>query len=441
MAELIHYESPGTYGGLVNDRRRSVWGWMALVATRLLIAPLPFILVGGLLAALPILLGARRPQEGWAVMAPLPVVLLLACGIMLVRTMRKRRGAQLLSYVEQAVRLNLPLPRMLRAAEDSEGGPLRSRLRSVREAVEAGAPLGIAMEVTVPEVPDRAVQLIKAAERLGRLPAVLRRLVLENRRPQDNATSRILSVVYPIGIMTCLIIVLGLLGIFVMPKFELIMRDYKVAMPWTTRWLLVLMRELALPLVILAALALLLYVAARMWELFAPPNSRGGRWLWADAILWWVPVLHGVLRDRGLADAFGVMSQALGAGHTLDRGLMEASELRINGVLRRRLERWLVGIQRGLSSEQAARAARLPALVVGMVSTASSGGPSGGVEVYDFLARYYDSRHSRTAALLRASVGPVLAIVFGAAVALTAMGMFMPLVEMTRQLSIDPGNW
>src|SRR5688500_3762939 len=123
MAELISYESPGTYGYLANDRRRGAAGRVAIAFSKLVIAPLPFILVGlAVYVLLPI----------GVLATPAVVVLLIACAMIFVRTMRKRRGAQVLSYVEQAVRLNLPLPRMLWAAESSEHGPLRRRLRDVR---------------------------------------------------------------------------------------------------------------------------------------------------------------------------------------------------------------------------------------------------------------------------------------------------------------------
>lgn len=430
MTQMISYESPGTYGYLANDRRRGVMGRLAIGFAKLGVAPLPFLLVGFLAYMLIPLFGLLA--------TPAVVVLLIAGAMVFVRTMRKRRGAQVLSYIEQAVRLNLPLPRMLWAAESSEQGALRKRLRNVRLAVEAGVPVGIALEMLAPEVPDRSVQLIKASERLGRLPVTLRRLVRDNRAPERSATARILSTVYPIGIAMCLMLVLGLLGIFVIPKFELIMRDFDVPLPWATQLLLAMMRDWAVPAIVAAGIVLLLYSAQRSWEIIWPRNTRSTPWGWMDAIAWRIPVLHAVLRDRGLADAFAVIAEAVEAGYPLDRAVTEASELRINLVLRRTLERWLAGINSGLSPEESARAASLPPLVSGMVATA---GTPGGAQVYWFLSRYYDSRYSRLASLLRAAVGPALSLIFGVAVGLTAMGMFMPLIELMRRLSVDTGYW
>lgn len=63
-------------------------------------------ITGGILFAL----GTPR---AWA-LAPVGAVIIAASLLHLLRTIRRRRAMQILSYFEQAVRLNLPLPRMLR---------------------------------------------------------------------------------------------------------------------------------------------------------------------------------------------------------------------------------------------------------------------------------------------------------------------------------------
>ena len=53
----------------------------------------------------------------------------------------RRRGASVLAYLEQAVRLNLPLPQMISAAQRSESGRLAARLERLSSNLAAG--LGI----------------------------------------------------------------------------------------------------------------------------------------------------------------------------------------------------------------------------------------------------------------------------------------------------------
>src|SRR4051812_30851173 len=70
---------------------------------------------------------------GLVAISPVLGIILLPLGARVMETVRRRRGAIVLTYIEQAVRLNLPLPRMLYAAERSEKGKLSMRLRQVRE--------------------------------------------------------------------------------------------------------------------------------------------------------------------------------------------------------------------------------------------------------------------------------------------------------------------
>ena len=61
------------------------------------------------------------------------VLLALPLGFRVLTTGRQRRSAFLISYLEQAVRLNLPLPRMLWAAQRSESGKMGYRLAQFRQ--------------------------------------------------------------------------------------------------------------------------------------------------------------------------------------------------------------------------------------------------------------------------------------------------------------------
>src|SRR5262249_6940233 len=124
----------------------------------------------------------EKPETAVVILIPLLAggLLLLVIGTSAATAARRRRGANLLNYLEQAVRLNLPLPRIVRAIGESESGRFASDLETAREALEAGQSLATVLEV-VPDVPPRVIGLIAAAERAGRLPQVLSRLMQQRR--------------------------------------------------------------------------------------------------------------------------------------------------------------------------------------------------------------------------------------------------------------------
>src|SRR4051812_16695211 len=77
--------------------------------------------------------------------AAIAIIGLLPIAVKLATVIRRRRAAMALQYLEQAVRLNLPLPRMIRAAQQSESGALALRLAQLRQLVEEGYPLSAAL--------------------------------------------------------------------------------------------------------------------------------------------------------------------------------------------------------------------------------------------------------------------------------------------------------
>ena len=128
-----------------------------------------------------------------------------------------------------------------------------------------------------------------------------------------------------------------------------------------------------------------------------------------------------------MADVCNVLADALEAGHAPPQALTNAAELKLNAVLRRRLRRWAQRVEAGVPLADAARAARMPKLLVGMLSSASGADVP---RVLQFLARYYESRFSRASELLRGAILPTMAVGFGALVLLIACSLLLPLADL-----------
>lgn len=371
---------------------------------------------------------------------PLALVVLLPIAVQSVQAVRRRRGMTALSYIEQAVRLNLPLPRMVEAARRGERGALRRRLADLRELLEAGYPLGEAIAEAVPEVPRRDVALCLAGERLGRLPQTMARINDEHRRyaSSHDFSATAFNRAYPLLMFLFVIGILALVAVFVIPKYESIFRDFGQKLPAVTVITMNLAREFGPPLLLLMVVLTLLYVGRALWEAVRPSRMDFGVDLGiVDRLLWYLPGVHTAVRDRSLADALFVVSDAMEIGTAVDRALHEAAQLRINRVLRERMTEWADEVAGGMPIHEAARRAGLPRLVVGMLATAR--GPSGAADVMRFLARYYRGRFSRSVALLEGALVPAVVLLFGALVATVALAMFLPMTRLADSLSLQTG--
>ena len=367
--------------------------------------------------------------------AAIGVVGLLPLAVRTMRVIRRRRGAMALSYLEQAVRLNLPLPRMLGAAQRSEQGKLALRLAHLRELLEEGYPVGAALEGAVPEITARDGAMVEASERIGRLPRALARIVHDHAADLRRQTSSdgVFLRAYPVVMAIALGLVISTLAVFVMPKYEQIFKDFGSKLPPLTVNVLLVARNVGQPLLAILVVVVLVASGMALWQTVHPvqfSNSHLRRV--RDSLRWATPFLHGYDRDRGLADAFELIADAIGAGSPADTALREAAQLDLNSVLRGRVRYWAEAVSAGAPLADSAGRAGLPGVVSGMLATVR--GPEA-PDVFRFLARYYRSRFSRTAALAQAAAVPLLVFFFAGVVGAVAGAMFLPMINLIDSIS------
>ena len=365
---------------------------------------------------------------------PLVIILLLVLLVGLLSALRRRRSGTVMAYLDQATRLNLPLPAMLHAAERSEKWQTARALRRVRVELEGGLSVRDAVALALPGINPRTLGLIGSAERSGRLPTALDRIARDatfrfDGRPGGELYLRW----YPATLALVTATIVTVVCVFVMPKFFDIFDDFDIELPALTVALARTWEIIMVPVVLLVALATLLYVGRVLATIFAPRLMPRGPVRWAiDQFKWRVPVAAGVTRWRSLADVCHVMADALEAGHPLEYAVTEASRSGTNVVLAERLAVWADHTRGGQPPVEGARRAKLPPMFVGLLRT------SGGADLADvlrFLARYYDSRFARSSVMLNAALVPALSLVAGVIVGLIVLSLFLPLVRMIDHLS------
>jgi len=351
---------------------------------------------------------------------------------------RRQRGTMILSYLEQAVRLNLPLTGMLSAARQSEQGVMALRLLKLEKMLETGASVETALRLEAPEVSRRVVSLIGAAERSGQLPQALARVIDEEQESPEQAERSAFGRWYPLMMTLVLLSVTITIMIFVVPKFEEIFKDFGVRLPSATRLLVNLSRALFqadvfdIPVLLIVIIVVAVLMLGGMFERIWTQPQELPRPAFLDYLAWATPVWHGVVRDRAMADACDTIAGGLRGGQPLHRAIEEATKIRMNEIVRERLRDWQAGVEAGQSADEAARAAKLPPLLCGMIGSGRGTDPTAAVE---FLASYYHGRFSRSRELIRSSAVPVMALVFGGLVLFVAAGLFTPLISLIDSVS------
>ena len=358
---------------------------------------------------------------------------------------REQRAMRVLGYVENAVRLNLPLDEMLLAAEMSERGPTRLMLMRIRQLLLRGLPLGASLEAGAPEIPGRMLRSISAAEQIGQLQPTLTRMVRTayRDRPTQREDSQPFYRFY-LGFVICgLALVTTGLMIFVVPKFRDIFKDFHTTLPWSTQLVIDISDWVANEygwVFLLPLQAWFIFWLARMLQtIFVPGVLPLTLPAWREWMAWHIPFVRRLQRDRAFGEVFEYVGQAVRAGLPLPTALQGSLGLQMNYHVRERLMRWREQLMGGRTPSESARDARMPSFLVGLLecgeTSRGSVGNRGVAEMFDFLSRYYQQRFSRLLIALRAASEPVAVMVVGAAVGFFVYSMFVPLVTLIQSVS------
>ena len=351
------------------------------------------------------------------------------------RAIRRRRMLLILGNVEKAVRMQMPIPRMIQAAAQGEKGAMRLRLLDLYDHLDRGEPLDQALIHAVPDIPCGVARSIAAGQRLGCLEHVLEAII--RRRSDDNNAYRPSPGIYW-AYPVILIGIVSLVMVIVIPKYKGIFADFHVVLPPATRWLLEIANDFTQSGLGACVLLLLflIFLGRALASLFpslrtiAPFDGAVG-----DRIVWWTPVLGGLVRDRGMADLCDIVAAGVAAGHPLDETLRQAADAQPNAVMRRRAAAWAQAVSRGQSLHDAARYAHMPELFAAMLATVRSGDSL--QQVLAFLWRHYEYRFSRTRAVLQAACVPAIVFFFGAFVALVGSALMQPIAMLSQHLSVQ----
>lgn len=423
----LEYATP-PFGGRSPE---ALWWWG-------LIRRLMWCLLGMILLSILIFVFAlgSRLLLNWAL--PIATLLVIIASYSALR-IRQQRVTVVLGYLEQAVRLNYPLVPWLEAAVASERGAVRRRLLKLIDVLRHGVGVADAITLTVPEAGERQLAVLRAAERAGRLHDGL--VHLTRRAPQravDDVVNRAFSVAYPLVVGLMIFGIMGLVMIFVIPKFEQILMDFNLKMPWVTQVMLQVGRGVGLPMALIAMVVFVAVVGKAFERMFhvipvtSPPWRPLGDW-WK----WTIPPWRQLVRPRQMADLCTAVASGLENGMPFERAVGEASIVATNRALGARVKRWVRRLIAGQGPHEAARDAGMPPILVSMLATAVQEDQA--QQVMRFLARYYETRYSRLIPLLHAAVIPVLTLIGGGFVLLVVAGLFLPMVEMIDNLSLTTG--
>ena len=237
------------------------------------------------------------------------------------------------------------------------------------------------------------------------------------------------ALTYPAIVLVTLSIAIGIMLVFVLPRFSEMFRSFRIDLPFQTRLLIAVSDLLAHYGWLIALLAA--GAAAGWWAYL---HTEGGRLRW-HAVKLKLPVVGPIFLQLSMSRFARITAALTHSGVPMIETLALAAGSVNNRYVRQRLDRIRAKVVGGESVAGAMKAdALFPPVVMQMVATGEETGRLD--ELLQSVSEYYDQQVNYAVRRLITYIEPALLLVVGCGVLLMATAVFVPmwdLVQMFKQ--------
>ena len=323
----------------------------------------------------------------------------------------------------------IPIVRALRVLEGQvPKGPFKEVIGQVTRDVEGGSSLSESLEKHNKAFDGLYVNMVKAGEIGGIQDVILLRLADFRTRMREIRTKVVGALAYPAIVLIIALGVIGILLVFVIPKFKEIFEKEEITLPGLTRFMLRL-SELAqayFPFIILGVAGI--YGLHRL--LLA--RSKGYR-LRRDRLLLRLPLVGDLLKKfqvARFARTFGTLIQS-GVPHLDGLDIVKGSLANLE--VRRGVEKVYGSIKEGEGMSRPMQDSMVfDDLVVNMVDVGEETGELDGMLLK--IADRYEDEVDHTVSTVTKIIEPLLITALAVVVGLIVAALFLPLLQLMEKL-------
>ena len=344
------------------------------------------------------------------------------------------KSKQMTAFTRQLATLinaGLPLLRGLQVLSRQEKNhALKQAIDEMAESIEAGSTFAEALSQRPRIFNKLFVNMVRAGEIGGVLDVVLLRLSEFMEKAQKIKSKIISAMVYPVVVLIMASVILTLLMIFIVPKFQEIFKDLLEgqALPGLTQFVLAVSRTmtLRLPFVIIG-----IFLFVFLLKLIG--KTRMGRY-GIDRIKLSIPIF-GVLNQK---TAIGRFTRTLGTLMTSGVPVLQAlnivRETVQNEVIGRAISSVHDSVKEGENMAPPIEASgAFPPMVVSMVEVGEETGEL--PEMLMKIADNYDDEVDNAVSGITSIIEPILIICLALIVGTIVISLFLPLISIIGKLS------
>jgi len=341
-------------------------------------------------------------------------------------TRGKVKSKNLMMFTRQLATLigaGLPLLRSLRILhEQVESSNLKRTIGSVADDVEGGTTFSEAL-ARHPHIFNKLyVNMIKAGEIGGALEQVLERLALFAEKSQALKSKVMSALYYPVIVMVIASIIVGIVLVYVVPRFQEFWDQAGAELPGPTQLLVsasMIIREKA-PAVLLVILAIII--------LYRNINNTDRGKLALDSLKLKLPVFGSLLQKAAVARFARTFGTLLDTGVPILQSLVIVKDTSGNEVIARAMMDIHSSIREGETvSEPMRQHPVFPPLVVHMIAVGEETGAIDQMLVK--VAEAYEREVDSTVEGLTSLLEPLLIVMLGVIIGFIVIALYLPLFK------------
>ena len=352
---------------------------------------------------------------------------------------RQIKPKVLASFTRQVATLvaaGMPLLRGLRLIQEQETrGSLKGVIGELVAAIEDGASLSEALVLHPGVFNELYINMVKAGELGGVLEVVLQRLAEFMEKAQKVKGKIIAAMFYPVAVMVVAVAILGVLMVFVVPKFQEVFAGLLngAPMPAFTQLILGLSQAVKEHFVVSlgAGLGLL-----GLFKAFAA--SRSGRQA-VDRCKLKLPLVGPVLRKAAISRFARTLGTLVGSGVPILQALTIVKETAGNVIVGQAVASVHASVKEGETITAPLEASGVfPPMVISMVDVGEQTGAL--PEMLLKIADNYDDEVDNAVAAMTSLLEPIMIIFLAVIVGSIVIAMFLPLIELMNKVGSDTGG-
>lgn len=341
---------------------------------------------------------------------------------------KKVKSKELVVFFRQfsvMIQANLPILKSMRILiKQTENKKLKDAIVGITSEIEGGSRLSDAM-ANYPDIfSNFFVNLIKSGETSGRLAEVME-YIAEQQEKDYELQSKIKGVmIYPVFILTGLIIVAFVVMTFVIPQITGILSDSGVTLPWTTKLLIgtsSVFQNWWWQIIVAAILLAVVFAAA-----IKSPRGKAV----VDRLKLKIPVFGNIFKDIYVVRFTRSFHTLLKGGVPIAKALEVVKEVVGNRVFEDILADTIRQVDEGNSIvDSLVDKKEMPVMVAQMISV---GEESGGLEgVLEELSKFYSREIDNYVRNLSSLIEPIIMVLLGVAVAIFVAAVIMPMWQLS----------